>query len=197
MPSLIFIIANLFQTGALEGQIYRKTQTLLSISEQNLLDCTLKYKNFGCKYGRASNAYRYIIHNKGIDLNSTYPWKGKKSWLCHYKKLGTNPIVRGIMTLPSRNETALAAALATVGPIAVAIDARSNKFRFYKQGIFNESSCSSTAVNREALVVGYEGSYWIIKNSWGIHWGQRGYIYMARNGRNLCGVATRALYPVV
>lgn len=169
---------------------------MISISEQNLVDCSGKYGNRGCKNGTASNAYRYILFNRGIDTNATYPWQGKSSF-CHYKKLRNNPTVRAIVAIPSRNETALAVAVATVGPIAVAIDARGRKFRFYKQGIYNEASCNSHALNREALVVGYARSFWILKNSWGRNWGVRGYMYMSRNGRNLCGIATRAIYPLV
>jgi len=99
----------------------------------------------------------------------------------------------------AKSEASIQAAVATVGPIAVAIDA-SGAFGYYKSGIYS-SSCSKTTPNHAVLIVGYgttsDGKdYWLVKNSWGTSWGEKGYIRIARNV-NMCGIAGWASYPKI
>ncbi|XP_036449606.1 cathepsin L1-like [Colossoma macropomum] len=99
-------------------------------------------------------------------------------------------------------ERALRNAVATIGPISVAIDVSRHSFQFYKSGVYDEPACSSTKVTHAVLVVGYGTDrcgkdYWLVKNSWGTGWGDKGYIKMSRNKRNQCGIASYAYYSVV
>lgn len=121
---------------------------------------------------------------------------------CRYNPDNSGATDKGFVDLPEGDEEALMHALATVGPVSIAIDASSEKFQFYKKGVFYNPSCNSTELDHGVLAVGYGtdhkgGDYWIVKNSWGKTWGDHGYILMARNKKNNCGVASSASYPLV
>merc|ERR1712110_709778 len=99
------------------------------------------------------------------------------------------------------SEQALTQALAQVGPVSVAIDASASTFRRCRQGVHYSRSCSSRRLNHAVLAVGFgsEGGrdYFLVKNSWGTRWGAGGYIKMARNMRNNCGIASKPSFPIV
>lgn len=187
-------------TGALEGQMFRKTGKLVSLSEQNLVDCSKKWGNNGCNGGLMDYAFQYIKDNKGIDTEESYPYEARDA-KCRYsdKNIGGQDI--GFIDVPSGDESKLQEALATVGPVSVAIDASHQSFQLYSSGVYDEPDCSSEQLDHGVLAVGYgtkDGhDFWIVKNSWSTSWGDKGYIYMTRNKSNQCGVATAASYPQV
>ncbi|XP_022913534.2 procathepsin L-like [Onthophagus taurus] len=189
-------------TGSLEGQNFRKTHKLISLSEQNLVDCSEKFGNHGCDGGLMDNAFKYIKYNHGIDTEDSYPYDGEEE-PCRYNPSHSGASDKGFVDIRSGNETALQAAVATLGPISVAIDASHPGFQFYKQGVYYEPTCSAKYLDHAVLAVGYDRDqktkldYWIVKNSWGETWGDKGYILMARNKGNNCGIATAASYPLV
>ncbi|XP_020490360.1 cathepsin S [Labrus bergylta] len=184
--------------GALEGQLKKTTGILESLSPQNLVDCSMNYGNLGCNGGFMSNAFHYVM-SQGIASDSAYPYVGRHGQCkCYPKHRAAN--CSGYVFLPKGDEFALKEAVAVIGPIAVAIDASRPKFGFYRHGVYRDHTCTDN-VNHGVLAVGYGTSgsqdYWLVKNSWGVKYGDRGYIKMARNLGNQCGIALYACYPLM
>ncbi|XP_014246982.1 cathepsin L1-like [Cimex lectularius] len=188
-------------TGSLEGQHYRKTGRLVSLSEQNLIDCSSDAGNNGCNGGMMDNAFAYVKSNKGVDTEKSYPYEAMDDD-CRYDAKYSGATDTGFVDISEGDEDALKRAVATKGPISVAIDASHDSFHQYSEGVYYEPDCSSEQLDHGVLVVGYgtsdEGDdYWLVKNSWGPSWGMDGYIKMARNKDNNCGIATTASFPLV
>ncbi|NWI93626.1 CATL2 protein, partial [Pitta sordida] len=190
-------------TGALEGLVFKRTGKLVVLSEQNLVDCSRKLGNHGCGGGYVERAFQYVHDNGGLNSERVYPYMGTDSSYCRYNPQDKAANCSGFQVVARGSEQALEQAVATVGPVSVAVDARSLHFQFYKSGIF---SCTfgSQSVNHAMLAVGYSSapagahntSYWILKNSWAETWGEQGYMFLLKDAGNQCGVANQASYPL-
>jgi len=186
--------------GALESQHYMKTGVMVHLSKQQLLDCNTK--NYGCRGGWMNIAYQYIMDNGGINTQKSYPYRTAQQSYCYYNPKHYFVTVSSYHSIPVGDENAMKKAVALHGPVAVAVDASPRDFMNYRSGVFKTNYCSTTAVTHAILAVGYgtdpyEGDYWIVKNSWGTTWGDNGYIKMARNYNNMCGIAGYSSYPKV
>ncbi|XP_066253920.1 cathepsin L-like [Euwallacea similis] len=181
-------------TGTLEGALYKSKGQLTSLSEQQLVDCTLD-TNDGCNGGLMEQTFPYIVAN-GIESEADYPYTAVDG-TCQYE---SSKVVTKIddYTYSYGDEGALLEMVSTVGPISVAMDA--SYIGSYSSGIFSSSDCTTWDLNHGVLVVGYGSEngedYWIIKNSWGTEWGESGYIRL-RRGTNECGVSEDDSYPVI
>jgi len=188
-------------TGSTEGATFLKKGNLPSLSEQNLVDCSTAQGNQGCNGGLMDQAFQYIISNRGIDTEASYPYTATGPNACQYNAANSAATLTSFQDVASGNENALQAAVAQQ-PTSVAIDASQQSFQLYSGGVYNEPACSSTQLDHGVLAVGYGAdasntAYWIVKNSWGASWGLQGYILMSRNLNNQCGIATAASYPIV
>ncbi|CAH1389724.1 unnamed protein product [Nezara viridula] len=188
-------------TGAIEGQIFKKTGKLIPLSAQHLLDCSSKFGNRGCKGGMPFKAFRYILQH-GVQTDESYPYLGEEG-KCQYTdnkqvvKIKAFAFIKKI----GDKENTLKTAVAHVGPISACVWA-SRAYRFFSGGIYQDEECiNNTNVNHAVLVVGYgrekEMDYWLIKNSWGMSWGEYGYGKMIRNMDDHCNIASRNVFPIV
>jgi C1A family cysteine protease len=187
-------------TGAVEGAWAIKTGKLTSLSEQQLVDCSKKYGNLGCKGGLMDNAFTYIIENDGICGEETYPYKASGGTCRDCKTAVT---ISDCKDVEPNDQVALASAVSK-GPVSVAIEADAKIFQSYSSGVITSSSCG-TNLNHGVLVVGYGVEngieYWLVKNSWSTSWGDNGYVKIARsesaNDPGICGVAMQSSFPIV
>jgi cathepsin L len=184
--------------GAQESMWAINKNELLSLSEQNLLDCTILA--FGCKGGNPITAYLHVLlfQSGHFNLESSYPYEAKQG-PCRYSSSGAVTLLVDA-GLVRQSETAVQQVLYEDGPLGVAIDASHDSFQKYKSGVYLEPACSSTKLDHEVLLVGWgtdPSAYWLIKNSWGVKWGEAGYFKLARNKNNHCGIATEAVLPTL
>jgi len=185
-------------TGNMEGQWFLKGNTLVGLSEQNLVDCDhhcMEYQgesvcDAGCDGGLMPNAFAYVVGNGGIDSENSYPYLGEDS-TCAFNKSNVVATISNWTMIPG-NETQMAAYLVEHGPISIAVDAVS--WQFYVGGVWQDPWCG-TQLDHGVLIVGFDWEYniigeytqyWIVKNSWGDFWGEDGYIYLER-GSDSCG----------
>eukprot|EP01118_Nematostelium_gracile_P017738 TRINITY_DN7679_c0_g1_i1.p1 TRINITY_DN7679_c0_g1~~TRINITY_DN7679_c0_g1_i1.p1 ORF type:complete len:326 (-),score=72.47 TRINITY_DN7679_c0_g1_i1:26-1003(-) len=184
-------------TGAVEGCQAIKTGKLVPLSEQNLIDCS---SPGGCQDGLNSfnNAFEYIINNHGIDTEASYgPTPSPSKCMFNPKTIGAT--LNNTVPVVSGNEFDLLLKVA-YGPVAVTINASPSSFQFYQTGVYSDPLCSNSTLDEQVLAVGYGSQgkqpYWIIRNNWGTSWGMQGYMLLARNQNNLCGIASLATLPI-
>jgi cathepsin L len=187
-------------TGSVEGAHFLSTGKLVSLSEQNLVDCSTAEGNEGCNGGLMDDAFEYIIKNHGIDTEASYPYRATGPNKCEFKAADVGATISSYHDVQSGSESDLQSSVDKT-PVSVAIDASHDSFQMYSSGVYYEPACSSSQLDHGVLAVGYGTSgssdYWLVKNSWGTDWGMAGYIQMSRNRNNNCGIATAASYPII
>ncbi|XP_027338160.1 cysteine protease XCP1-like [Abrus precatorius] len=186
-------------TGAIEGINAIVTGDLISLSEQELMDCDTT--NDGCDGGYMDYAFEWVINNGGIDTETDYPYTAVDG-TCNVTKEETKVVSIDGYTDVAQSDSSLLCAT-TKQPVSAAIDGSSWDFQLYTGGIY-DGDCSSNPdnIDHAILIVGYGSvaneDYWIVKNSWGTSWGIEGYIYMRRNTDlkyGVCAINYMASYP--
>ncbi|KAF8097718.1 hypothetical protein N665_0283s0022 [Sinapis alba] len=184
--------------AAVEGITKIAKGELISLSEQQLLDCSRDY-NRGCGGGIMSKAFEYIIDNQGITSEDNYPYQKSQQTCSSTHSVAAT--ISGYQTVPSNDEQSLLKAVSKQ-PVSVSINGHEPAFKQYRGGIF-DGDCG-TQLSHAVTVVGYgvseEGiKYWLLKNSWGQTWGENGYMRIKRDvdaPEGMCGLARLAFYPL-
>jgi KDEL-tailed cysteine endopeptidase len=184
-----------------EGAWFLSKGSLVSLSEQQLVDCSQAEGNQGCNGGLMDQAFQYIIDNKGITTEAAYPYTATDG-TCAAKGKPVAATLSGFKDVAANNELALETAIVQQ-PVSVAVEADQSVFQFYSGGVM-DSACG-TQLDHGVLAVGYGTDagkeYYKVKNSWGADWGMKGYILLGRgakfNPSGQCGIQMQASYPVV
>lgn len=186
-------------TGAMEGAWSIAKGDLVSLSEQQLVDCSKSYGNHGCNGGLMDDAFEYVMENN-ICSESSYPYTATGG---DCQKCDSVVEISSCVDVTKNNQVDLKEAV-SMGPVSIAIEADTKVFQLYTSGVLTGDACG-TNLDHGVLIVGYgeeQGTeYWLVKNSWGPSWGDEGYIKLGRsdstNDPGVCGVAMQASYPVV
>jgi C1A family cysteine protease len=188
-------------TGAIEGSWAISKGQLLDLAEQQLVDCAqgFKYGSHGCNGGQMEGAFKYVIEN-GQCVESSYPYTAKDG-TC--QKCQSTAKMSSCYDVKPNDQLSLKSAVSRQ-PVSVAIEADTFYFQSYSSGVLTSDKCG-TKLDHGVLVVGYGtengNDYWLVKNSWGTSWGDKGYIKIGRsdstNDPGICGIAMQPSYPVV
>uniref|UniRef100_A0A7S4LPA9 Uncharacterized protein n=1 Tax=Oxyrrhis marina TaxID=2969 RepID=A0A7S4LPA9_OXYMA len=188
-------------TGSLEGANEISTGKLVSLSEQQFVDCAGTYGNQGCNGGLMDSAFKYAEAN-ALCTEESYPYKGTDG-SCQASSCSTGLAkgsVSGYKDVSSDSEQDMMSAVAQQ-PVSIAIEADRSVFQLYSGGVLT-GACGSS-LDHGVLAVGYgtlSGTdYWKVKNSWGSTWGMSGYVLLQRGkgGSGECGLLSEPSYPQV
>jgi len=184
-------------TGAMEGAHFIATGELLSLSEQNLVDCSHN-GNLGCMGGMMDRAFKWTEAHP-LETEDDYPYDG---WTiakgCRYDESLGKVSVTSYFDVTPESSDALKAAIVD-GPVSVAIQANQKVFQRYTGGVIT-ADCG-TNLDHGVLAVGYgtdtDGTpYYKVKNSWGSSWGEDGYVRIAIvDGQGMCGIQMSPSQP--
>jgi C1A family cysteine protease len=186
-------------TGSTESINAINGNQLVSLSEQQLMDCSGSYGNQGCNGGLMDSAFKYIIANGGLCSEASYPYTARDG-VC---KTSCQKVVqlKSYTDVPADNADAFKTAVAQQ-PVSIAIEADQSSFQFYSGGVMS-GNCGKN-LDHGVLAVGYGTengkSFWKVKNSWGASWGMSGYILLdgsasLNGGAGQCGILSSASWP--
>jgi len=192
-------------SGAIEGSNAIATGKLVSLSEQELVDCAgLRYGSRGCSGGLMDGAFNFAI-DKGLCTEASYSYTSGVSTTGGTCQTTCQAAVKvaECFDVKAGDQLALKEAV-SVRPVAIAIEADTKYFQSYSSGILTGTLCGTT-LDHGVLIVGYgEESgqkYWLVKNSWGTTWGDAGYVKIARTESSsddgVCGIAMEASFVTV
>lgn len=177
--------------SVIESAFFLRSNRLVKLSPQELLDCAHETGNHDCTSGTPWQAYEYALKN-GIASEFYYGRLVNRKDRCKRDEVPISARIKR-WVLVGKDETELKQAVAMNGPVAAMIDAAHKSFFFYSHGIYREANCRTKPedVNHAVVVAGYGSlngrEYFLLKNSFSNEWGLNGYMLIDANG-NQCGI---------
>ena len=165
-------------TAVVESAVALASGELFSLSPQQLVACAPNDAHCGgvggCMGSVPQLAYDYLIDAGGYAEEWSFPYvsySGSTNGTCLPLNDGTTTTQAGItgyVTLDTNNATAAMAAVATIGPLAINVDASS--WGSYAGGVYDGCSYDNMDLDHVVTLVGYGtdedlGDYWLVRNS--------------------------------
>jgi cathepsin L len=182
-------------TGMLESfYAIKNKRTFTEFSIQEMLDCTSAYTGLpGSCYGGSHSFAMYFAYNYAMNYETDYPLIGTQG-ICKLDLPEVSELLmtKGVYPVISEMEFKSSVTpqelydILTNGPVAINIDASIDEFLFYSSGILSYA-CNAERSNHIMLLVGYgfdqesQQEYWLVKNSWGVNWGEKGYARLLKS----------------
>jgi cathepsin L len=150
----------------------------------------------GCKGSTQPLAFNYTA-GAGITLASDYPYTSSIGITGKCKEEKIKPVAQndGVDVLETNDYTALMTAVHDKGPISISVAAGGLGWQLYGGGVFSDTGTIGCGfvVDHAVQLVGYgidSDMYWIVRNSWGGSWGEKGYMRVKRYGEGSepCGM---------
>jgi len=187
--------------AATEGSYYVASGHLVSMSEQQLVDCSTK--NNGCMGGLMDDGFDFL-EATDICTEESYPYSGILRSSCASSCVAAmSGHVTGYYDVTPEDVNSLMVAVQQQ-PVSIGIDASGLSFQLYHKGVLTGKGLfqgCGTRLDHGVTLVGYgtDGGvdYWKVRNSWGASWGEDGYIRIERSSKNLCGVTSAPSFPEV
>jgi len=182
---------------SVESVLAQRDKTLTVLSEQNILDCTPNPNHCGgtggCEGATVELAWD-MIKQKGIATEKDYPYVSGSSGRDYSCKKNIKPFtnITSYVNLASNQQQPILDALANIGPLAINVDA--SAWSGYRSGVYDGCNQKNPDIDHVVQLVGYGtdkqyGDYWLVRNSWGTGYGEKGYIRLKReSGTPRCGI---------
>jgi len=191
-------------TESVESQWFLANNTMPILGPQQIVDCDTQ--SSGCNGGWTYWAFEYLMSAGGQESEASYPYTAQDG-PCAFKaskivakvanySFAIPPCEAGLCN--KQNENELRAQLSTIGPLSICVNA--NPWQTYSSGVLSNCPGAADDLDHCVQMVGFDMTaakpYYIIRNSWGTDWGYAGYIWVAANGKNECGVADVVTYAI-
>jgi len=186
-------------TGSIEAAYaIENSASPISLSEQQLVDCSQAQGNMGCEGGLMDQAFEYVIANGGLCTETAYPYTAQDG-TCQSTNCTNTITIKAYTDVAPGSSSALETAVVQQ-PVSIAVEADQSGFQFYTSGVLMAANCG-TNLDHGVLAAGYGtdptlGAYWLVKNSWGASWGDHGYIRLQKgDGISTCGILSDPSFP--